>query len=150
MGIIDVDLKNPCDTTNLSFNPIVNNMLAYVDQAADTQTVLATDTASSTYGNLDGFTLCGPRSYTITSTAYSFLNLSVDTLTLSSTDPAEVGIYSVTIEACLVNYPAISPIDTTFNIEIRCQVLSLSWTTPLPATYVHTLLVDAIPDNIAF
>ena len=57
-------------------------MIAYVDQAADTQTVLATDTASSTYGNLDGFSFCGPRTYAITTTAYSFLILAGDTLTL--------------------------------------------------------------------
>ena len=32
-----------CDTTTLNFDPIVIDMLAYVNLNADTQTVLATD-----------------------------------------------------------------------------------------------------------
>ena len=42
----DIEILDPCETATLSFDPAVTNMLAYVNEAADTQTVLATDTAS--------------------------------------------------------------------------------------------------------
>ena len=38
---------------------------------------------------MDGLTLCGARSYSISSTTYSFLDLTSDTLTLTSIDPAD-------------------------------------------------------------
>ena len=84
-------------------------MFALVDGAATTQTVSATDTASTDYGNKDGFTLCGSRSYTISPSTYSFLSSVGDVLTLVSTDPAEATVtpLSITISASLDNYPAV-------------------------------------------
>ena len=104
-----ITVIDACYTTMLSLNPIVSDMLAYVDMAADTQTVLATDTASASYGALDGFTLCGPRTYTISPSTYPFLTISGDVLTLVSTDPAEATTspISITISATLDDYPAI-------------------------------------------
>ena len=98
-----ITVIHPCYTTTLSFNPTVLNMLAYVNMAAETQTVLATDTASTSYGNGDGFTLCGPRTYSISPGTYSFLTLSGDVLTLASTDPTEAthSPISITISASL-------------------------------------------------
>ena len=93
----------------MTFDPAVSNMVAYVNQGAVTQTVLATDTASATYGNNDGMTLCGTRLYTILPTTHSFLTLSGDVLTLQSTDPSEATTSPIiiTIEAVLDDYPAI-------------------------------------------
>ena len=51
--------------------------------------MLAKDSASSAYGNGDGFTLCGTRTYTISPTTYPLLTISGDVLALVSTDPAE-------------------------------------------------------------
>ena len=84
-------------------------MLAYVDLSADSQTVLATDSASLTYGTMDGVSLCGTRSYSISPTTHSFLTLSGDTLTLQSTDPSEITFVpiTITISATLDSYPAI-------------------------------------------
>ena len=110
-----------CDTTALSFDPSVADMLAYVNSAAATQTVLATDSASLTNGNMDGVSLCGPRTYSISPSSSSILGLSGDTLTLLSTDPADVTTspISITIRAGLLNYPNVAPKLETFNIEIR-------------------------------
>ena len=93
----------------MTFDPAVSNMVAYVNQGAVTQTVLATDTASATYGNNDGVTLCGTRSYTISPPTHSFLTLSGDVLTLQSTDSAEAtsSPITITISAVLDDYPAI-------------------------------------------
>ena len=57
-------------------------MEAIVGEGAITQTIVATDIDSLNYGNMDGTTLCGPRSYTISPASYSFLDLTTDTLTL--------------------------------------------------------------------
>ena len=91
-------------------------MRAYVNLVADTQTVIATDSASLTYGTTDGVSLCGPRTYSISPTTYSFLTLFGDTLTLQSTDPLEATVIPITIkiEAKLDNYPAVAPASSTF------------------------------------
>ena len=72
--------------------------------------MLAKDSASTTYGNSDGFTLCGTRTYTISPATYSFLTISGDVLTLVSADPAETTSVplTITIEATLDTYPAVA------------------------------------------
>ena len=114
-----------------NFSPQVADMLAYVNLGSDTQTVLSTDTASATNGNLDGVTLCGPRTYTITPATYSFLDLSGDTLTLQSTDTSETSAtpITITISATLDNYAAITAVSQTFTIQIldHCDATTLSF-----------------------
>ena len=52
---------------------------------------------------MDGLTACGPRSYTISPTSYTYLALELDTLTLGSTDFADVTSVPIiiTVEATL-------------------------------------------------
>ena len=127
-----ITVIDACETTTMSFNPIVTDMLAYVNLAADTQTVLAKDTASGSYGNLDGFTLCGSRSYSISPTSYSFLSLAGDVLSLVSTNPAEktTSPITITISAQLDSYPTIPAVQQTFTIQIldHCDSTTLSFT----------------------
>ena len=80
--------------------------------------MLATDSASTTYGNGDGFTLCGSRTYTILPTTYPFLTLSGDLLTLVSTDPAETTAspISISISATLDDYASIPAVSHSFQI----------------------------------
>ena len=84
------------------------------------QTAVAKDTASTTYGAMDGTTLCGPRSYSISPASYSFFSLSTDTLNLQSTDPTEVMVspLMITITATLDNYPLITAATSSFTIQI--------------------------------
>ena len=119
----NVKIEDACETTALIFDPTVSSMLAYVSSAPITQQVLAIDTASMSYGNLDGFTFCGPRTYTIYPDSYSFLSLSGDTLTLVSTDPSEETASPLTISilASLSNYPDVLPVSQTFDVEIICK-----------------------------
>ena len=115
----------------MTYDPAVSNMLAYVNQGAVIQTVLAKDTASTTYGNNDGVTLCGTRSYSISPTTHSFLTLSGDTLTLQSVDPAEATTspITITISATLDSYTSIPAAVQTFYIEImdHCDTTTLSF-----------------------
>ena len=98
-------------------------MLAYVNSAADTQLVLASVTASWTNGDGDGFTFCGPRSYSIAPTTYSFLTLTDNVLTLQSTDPAEATTspITITIRATLDYYPGIPAAVQTFDIQLSVK-----------------------------
>ena len=82
--------------------------------------MLAKDTASTNYGNNDGVTLCGTRSYSISPTTHSFLTLSGDTLTLQSADPAEATTspITITISATLDEHPGIPAAVQTFDISI--------------------------------
>ena len=91
-------------------------MLANVNHGAETQTVIATDTASTSYGTLDGVSFCGPRSYSIAPSGYTFLSISGDVLTLQSTDPAEATTspITITISAKLDDYPDIPAAVHTF------------------------------------
>ena len=60
---IQIQVNDPCNSTLMSYSPAITNMLAYVNVGADIQTAIALDSASTTYGAMDGTTLCGPRSY---------------------------------------------------------------------------------------
>ena len=96
--------------------------------------MLATDTASATYGSGDGVTFCGARSYTISPTTYSFLSLTGDVLSLASTNPAEktTSPITITISAQLVSYPTIA-VQQMFTIEIvdHCDSTTLNSFSPV-------------------
>ena len=105
------------------------------------------------YGTpLDGVTFCGPRTYTITTASYSFLDLTGDTLTLQSNNPIDAlsSPYTVEIVAGLDIYPDVPKVSQTFQISVLCQLLTINWSTALPVTYSHTILVDTIPVTIPF
>ena len=82
--------------------------------------MLAKDTASTNYGNNDGVSFCGFRSYSISPTTHSFLTLSGDVLTLQSNDRLEATTspITITISAKLDDYPDIPAAVDTFSIEL--------------------------------
>ena len=82
-----VTVLDPCLGTSLSFDPVVENMIATVNQGATTQVVKAIDSVSFEDGG-DGLTICGPRTYSISpTTTHTFLSLiGGDTLKLESSD----------------------------------------------------------------
>ena len=103
--------------------------------------MIAEDLASTTYGAMDGITLCGPRSYTVTPASLIFLDLTANTLTLLSTDPTEAtSPLSITITATLVNYPLVPAATSTFTVEVvdycASTTLSLNSITDMQA-FVH-------------
>ena len=113
-----ITVSDACPSTTLNFDPIVSDMIAYVNLGAQTQVVLAKDTSSTTYGNNDGQTLCGPRSYSISPTTHSFLSLVGDTLTLVSIDPSEhtSSPIVITMRVTLDNYSMVSADTQAFTI----------------------------------
>ena len=125
-----ITVSDACPSSTLNFYPIVSDMFFYVNLGAETQVVLAKDTSSTTYGNNDGQTLCGPRSYSFSPTTHSFLSLAGDTLTLVSTDPSEHTTIPITItmSVTLDNYSMIPAATQTFTIQVidRCRSTSLN------------------------
>ena len=110
-----VEILNPCLSTVLSFSPTISDMIAYMDQGASSQTLLAVDTESQANGG-DGVTFCGARSYAINPSTYSPLTLTSDTLTLVSTNMAEVTVapITITVTATLDNYPLVTAASATY------------------------------------
>ena len=130
-------MVDPCKTSTLD-DFIVDPMAKSVKSGLDTQTIIdPTDLVSRTYGNLDGYSYCGPRNFeiaTLPTTTYSaFLSFddATNTYTFGTNDQADVGVYDLDMRAYLVNYPNVELVKT-FRVEIIwCQVTDLDLT-PLP------------------
>ena len=83
---------------------------------------------------MDGFTKCGNRTYSI-SPSLSWLTLVGDTLTLESNTVSDAHTpETITLTVTLDSYPTITE-TVTFTIELICQVLSISITSPTYITY---------------
>lgn len=85
--------------------------------------------------------MCGPKAYQIVE-AFPFLALSPPssgvvetdpwTLSLETTNMADVGIYTATIRCTLMNYPAVAPVDLLVDLQILhpCSLTTLTPQTP--------------------
>ena len=82
------------------------------------------DSASITYGNNDGYTFCGARQIHVVDLADNsefdlatspFVSITGQTLTFT---PTSIGVYSISIEYSLVNYPSIARSTKTVTITV--------------------------------
>ena len=112
-----VSIQDRCDSTALSFDPVLASQVIWVNLAA-TATLRAIDTASIDYGAQDGYDLCGPRTYTVSAVYTEFWSLSGDTISLLATRPglASINPYMLTVSVTLDNYPDIDA--ATMNIDV--------------------------------
>lgn len=76
--------------------------------------------------------LCGARVYTFAGGLPTYLQLDTTalTLTLSTSNFADVGVHSVTFTVALASYPMVPTVTKTFTATIVCEVLSLTLTSP--------------------
>ena len=118
-----VVMIDPCKTSILN-DFVVEDMSRSVKQMPSSQKLVKPqDSVSQSYGNLDGFTYCGPREFQITtepSSIYSnFLNLdsTFDTFTYGSNLQSDVGVYDLKMRVYLLNYPDVE-LEKTFKVEI--------------------------------
>lgn len=104
-----VTLDEICMTTTLD-PPVASDMLAYIHQGPDTQMISTPlDTVSGAYGSMDGTTYCGDRNYAVSPTTWSWLDLTVDELSISSNLPSDApAAETITLTASLADWPAIS------------------------------------------
>ena len=141
-----VEIMDPCRTSIISFEPAIENMDFTIGQSnAKTQTIIALDSAHSTYGaDINGNDLCGARKIEISPPDLAFLTFddSNNMLTLFTTDENHITEVNapvvVTVEAKLKEYPKIPAVTQSFNIQIfaDCQNVSqmaiIAFQNPLP------------------
>jgi hypothetical protein len=53
-----------------------------------------------------------------------------DTLTLSSNDANEIGVYDVFVTVSLLNFPEVLPLTTSFKATINCDIQTITLTSP--------------------
>ena len=73
-------------------------------------------------------------------------------LTLTSSDPSQVGTYLVTVEVSLSNFAEVAPASKVITIDVICEVTALNWSasTDVPASYAHLLTVDPVPVTLTY
>jgi hypothetical protein len=127
-------LTNPCLSTAFA-TPTVSAMTTtalgpYVGNANDLQTLAWTDTASTSYGNQDGSTLCGARTYSFQSGNGGWITLinsnQLKLLSTAANDDAS-SPYTVVVKAVLASYTSVT---TTASITVTITSCVLTALTP--------------------
>ena len=78
-------------------------------------------------------TYCGANTFSF-SPAKTFLSVSGNIISVSTSDPADVNTYSITVTVSLTDYPSVASISKTFTITNDCAVTSLTITSQVPNT----------------
>ena len=68
----------PCDCTQVTID-LIPTLDIFIGGTATTQLLKVGDSASYAYGNYDGFTFCGGRTYTVISGAEDWLTIDPST-----------------------------------------------------------------------
>jgi hypothetical protein len=102
-------VQSDCVNTILT-DKIINAMSTKVSQTADTQDISFEDSIGTSHTDQN---YCGARTYTL-SESLSFLTISGTTLTLSSMNVANVGVYDIVLTVSLTNFPGVTPITKNF------------------------------------
>jgi hypothetical protein len=118
---VQLDVTDPCLTTEFTPDPYVLPSIEVhaMQPAFDVEIDPLADTASTSYGVQDGFTLCGPREYYIINPDEVGDIISIDgtTLTLDPDSLDARGDYEVHIGVRLVDYPQ-HEIQTSFPLTV--------------------------------
>jgi len=103
---------NDCELTTF-VDRLVSDITAGVNKAAATLNLFIDDVKALSHNNP---TYCKARTYSFDPVLASlpFLTISLDTLTLVSTNPLETGTHVITLTVGLQDYPAVLPIVKTF------------------------------------
>ena len=150
-------VENPCRTSTIQptsagveceFLDITYSLLAAAPST--TTNLRCKDSASTTYGNNDGFTLCGAREYTFTNwdAAWGTRSGTENTdLSVTSSDGSLVGqTITVDVDVKLVDYDAdVTHLNYQFNVIFTpCQVSTVTKAANdlSGTTITYTILVD--------
>ena len=140
---------NDCLSTILN-DLTISDMTVKVSQSTS-QSVEFTNTKSVTYANPD---YCGLRKFDWSPSQPSYLSISADlkTLTLSTNNPADVGIFTFQFKVSLVSYPVVTSITKPLTITIICEVITLAFSTAPVDIFAETGVtgLTAQPLTLAF
>lgn len=125
-------------TTSLT-DKTINNMTLSIGSSS-TQDATFTDTIATSH-SVPAY--CGTRTYTFTPTKTFLTVINGSTLQVASNDPADVGVYSISMLVTLTDYPAIAGITKTFTVTVTCTVSTLTFTTSPLASKTIEVGIDS-------
>ena len=124
----------------------ITNMSNKVSLAAVTQDISFLDSISTSHSDS---TYCGARTYSLSQTL-TFLTISGSTMSLSTTNVSDVGVYNVVMTVSLTSYSGVALITKNLVITITCEVQTLTFSTAPPASTTLQVGIDTQPSNLAF
>jgi hypothetical protein len=99
----------------------INNMTVYVSQGSVTQDTTMTNSVAVTKNNAS---FCNGYTVTWSASLPTFMSYTYPTITLVSTNPADVTTYpnaiSLTMTFKLTDYPTITAVTKTFTVQVLC------------------------------
>ena len=107
--IFNLTVQSDCVNTIIT-NKTIDAMSTKVSQTATSKEISFDDLIGTSHTDP---TYCGARTYSL-SPNYSFLTISGTTLTLSTTNVADVNVYDVELTVSLASFSGIASIKTTF------------------------------------
>ena len=93
---------------------------------------------------------CGANTFSFSPTK-TWLTVSGNTISVATSNVADVGTFSITVTVSLTDYPppAVASISKTFTITISCAVQTVSFSTS-PVSTTLRVGIDTQPKDIAF
>jgi hypothetical protein len=135
-----VTVTSDCVNTVLDATKVISPMTVAVNGPTVTQDITWPDSiGTNTHTNQ---AWCGNRKYTFTGAPafMTFTNTTTPLISLTTTNPAHAGSYTVSAEICLYDFPNITPacVTKTFVITCTCTVTSVSFSTlPVASTSIE-------------
>ena len=112
LASVTLNVIDRCTTTSISAWTIPDITTYVKDSSPAIQDgLIPTDSVSLAYGNQDGFTFCGARTLTMTSSSHSFLTFNPTTvphLSAITNNIADASTYTITLQIQLDLYPTIT------------------------------------------
>jgi hypothetical protein len=137
-----LNLINGCEVSTL-IPPLITRISIGVNMPVTPPiNIFFTDTWEQT---LTTTAYCGARAYTISSVPAlpnPILSITTDNLSAISSSMTDINTYSVTITASLPSWPSVTPIASTFTLQVACAILSLTVVTQPPAYTFFQPFVD--------
>ena len=124
----------------------ITNMSNKVSLAAVTQDISFSDSVSTSRSDE---TYCGARTYSLSQTL-TFLTISGSTMSLSTANVSDVGVYNVVMTVSLTSYSGVTSITKNLVITITCEVQTLTFSTTPPTSTTLQVGIDTQPSNLAF
>jgi hypothetical protein len=118
-----------------------------VTSTAATQVAVSTDSISNSLATTG---VCGSFTYTNTE-AYPWLTIdqATATITVLSTNMADIGPHTVTLRASLTNYPSAPPVSVTFTVTMVDPCLTTVLSLPTLSTFTISAF-DGIGNSQTF
>jgi len=142
-----------CDAPNKPFDAkTISDMTFTIKLPANPAT-----TQDANFTQQGGVVGCGPRTYTLNPSTYTFLtrtgsaangNMTGNLLSVSTSNPAHEGTYAISMTVTLTSFTAIT-VTKNFNVIITCQVSSMSFNQATPISATLIVGIDTQPMTVA-